>query len=270
MGSKQIRRMCVGLLAIATFIAIENSGRAAKVAWRSNFKRAAQESARVKKPMLLEITADWCGYCHKMLQQTFTNEQVVRHVNGCFIPVSVDADDQKQLVAAIGIEGLPTTVIISPEMKVLKKLTGYHSAAELEKHLGKICRLPRKQVSKRQPARAAVDPKPAPPFQRLCLVSLRDQQKLRSGSTEYSTTYKGAKLVFASAEHQRRFEANPGKYWPAWDGYCAVSGIEEKTKRSGDPQWGAVYRGQMWFFADKTHQQKFLDAPTRFLPKQKP
>ncbi len=41
------------------------------------------------------------------------------------------------------------------------------------------------------------------------------------GSSDYTTTYEGAKYRFSSAKNQKRFEANPNKYVPAYGGYCA-------------------------------------------------
>src|SRR5690606_22480607 len=56
-----------------------------------------------------------------------------------FVPVEVDADKNPRLVEAVGVEGLPTTVIVSPELRVLKKITGYHPPHELNKQLETIC-----------------------------------------------------------------------------------------------------------------------------------
>lgn len=41
------------------------------------------------------------------------------------------------------------------------------------------------------------------------------------GDPGISATHEGATYLFASKEHKRMFEANPGKYLPQFGGYCA-------------------------------------------------
>jgi YHS domain-containing protein len=235
---------------------------AAQVSWRKDFARAAQESAAAQKPILLEITASWCGYCHKMFEQTFTDREIAERVNGCFVPVAIDADHHQKLVNSIGVKGLPTTVILSPELKVMKKITGFQTASALDEVLGQVCTVA-------PPVIAETPPQPVPEAPRLafggrCLVSLRDERQLVAGDAEIAVVHEGQVVRFASAEHRRRFQEDPEKYWPAWNGLCAVSGLEEQVMREGDLRWGAIYQGRVWFFADADRRQKFLDEPARY------
>lgn len=52
----------------------------------------------------------------------------------------------------------------------------------------------------------------------------------------------------------------------ALDGYCPVTLSEEERWQKGDPQWGAIHRGQTFLFATHQHQQKFLADPDRYSP----
>ncbi len=42
-----------------------------------------------------------------------------------------------------------------------------------------------------------------------------------NGSGAFTATYRGATYFFATAEHRKMFEQNPGKYAPQYGGYCA-------------------------------------------------
>ena len=74
---------------------------AQQVKWQPDFARAARLAQRMNKPLLVEVGAEWCGYCAKMQQETLRNVHVADHINACFVPVKVDADAEKKLVAAL-------------------------------------------------------------------------------------------------------------------------------------------------------------------------
>lgn len=120
-----------------------------KITWGTNLRKAAATSKTTKRPLLIKVTASWCGYCQKMKKTTYADDTVVKHVNACFIPVIVDADKHEELVQSLHVEALPTTVIISPDMKILKKIEGYKNAKELNTDLNKVCK--HKQPAVRNP-----------------------------------------------------------------------------------------------------------------------
>ncbi len=43
------------------------------------------------------------------------------------------------------------------------------------------------------------------------------------GSADHSVTYKGAQWLFASPDHRNAFAANPARYAPKYNGFCAVA-----------------------------------------------
>lgn len=261
---KMARTMALCTLVGAGFLLTAERVDAAKVSWRKDFQQAAQESTRNGKPILVEITASWCHYCHKMLENTFTEAAVAEHVNGCFVPVTIDADAQSRLVDSMGVRGLPTTVVISPEMKVLKRITGYQSAEQLQKHLEEICGGHKKQETA-TPAPLVAAPAESPlAFEGTCLVTLRDEQALAAGVEQFAAEYRGHTVRFASEEFQRRFLANPEQYWPMWDGNCVVTAVQERVKRPGLPQYGAIYRGRLWFFADAEQRAHFMQSAAEY------
>ncbi len=62
------------------------------------------------------------------------------------------------------------------------------------------------------------------------LVSYFGDQ-LQKGSKTYATDHQGVRLYFASSENLQRFKNYPDRYWPAFDGWCAISLVYDVLKR---------------------------------------
>jgi len=255
------------MLTMTCLFLITASASGEEIQWRDDFRKAAIESNKTKKPMLVKITAPWCGYCHKMAKTTYKNKTVVQHVNKCFIPVTINADDNKKLVDTIGIKGLPTTVIISPDLDVVKKITGFKTASQLEKQLAGIC--PDVKPVSAEEMQTQFKTKPVSlrktiAFDGICLVSLREDRKIVTGERTHKLSYHNYTLHFASAEKRQKFLAEPEKYWPVLDGHCPVSSMSGNKEQLGNPRWGALYQDRIWFFADEDHRNQFVKAPGQF------
>lgn len=241
-----------------------------EIKWQTNLKRAAQQARVEEKAMLIQIGATWCGFCHKMEKETYRNQKVVKHVNSCFIPIRVDADQNQELVEAIGVSGLPTTVIITPQLKIVKKISGYVAAQEMSKQLNKVCLVsheqkapvrPRQRIQKMSQKQVTSEFA----FKNICLVSMLDDQQLVEGVPSFTSDYKNQKVCFFSAEHKQKFDANPDRYWPAFEGNCRVSQLEKSQLVVGDPHAGGVYREKLVFFTSADERDRFSANPASYL-----
>src|SRR5580658_647702 len=83
------------------------------------FARAAGED----KPILLDIGAVWCHWCHVMDRESYEDPQLAAVINQNFIAVKVDRDERPDVdtryqaaVAAIsGQNGWPLTAVLTPQ-----------------------------------------------------------------------------------------------------------------------------------------------------------
>ena len=240
------------------------------IRWQTNLKQAARQAQAEEKSMLLQIGASWCGFCHKMEKETYKDPKVVKHVNSCFIPIQVDADVSTELVEAIGVSGLPTTVIITPQLKILKKISGYVAAHEMEGHLNNICVAKHEQPAKARSGRVIqkISRKQITPefsFKSICLVSMLDEQMLVEGNPKIYSEYKGRKVCFSSAYHKKQFDSDPDRYWPALEGNCRVSQLEKNQAVEGNPIAGGVYREKLVFFASAENRDRFTSNPSMYI-----
>jgi uncharacterized protein YyaL (SSP411 family) len=77
------------------------------------------------KPILLDIGAVWCHWCHVIDRESYENPEIAKIINGYFVPVKVDRDErpdvdsryQAAISAISGQGGWPLTGFLMPDGK---------------------------------------------------------------------------------------------------------------------------------------------------------
>ncbi len=154
-GVRSLSGLLAFLLVVSVLAVGLNAAPPAGIAWQKDVQTAVRESARQRKPMLVLVDARWCGACQRMLNQTFPTPAVAARISSQFIPVRVDADEQPQLVQSLKVDAMPTLLVISPERRIIARMTGFQSAAQLDGRLAAF--KPAKPVA---PPRTVAPPKP--------------------------------------------------------------------------------------------------------------
>ncbi len=93
------------------------------VHWRPWSAEAFTEAEASGKPVLLDIGAVWCHWCHVMDRESYENEATARIINERYIAVKVDRDErpdvdaryQRHVSALSGQGGWPLTAILTPD-----------------------------------------------------------------------------------------------------------------------------------------------------------
>lgn len=123
------------LLVIAAIHLGGYSLRAGEVEWVADADKAWETMVREKRPLLIYVTMPRCHYCAVMQEQTYRNPQVVQEINKSFVCLTVHGAEARDLVKSLGITIFPTTVVISPEKKVLLQIDGYLPADKFKQRL---------------------------------------------------------------------------------------------------------------------------------------
>lgn len=93
------------------------------VDWYPWCEEAFERARREDKPILLDIGAAWCHWCHVMDHESYDDPEVAAFVNQHFVPVKVDRDErpdvdaryQNAVAALSGQGGWPLTAFLTPE-----------------------------------------------------------------------------------------------------------------------------------------------------------
>ena len=262
-----------------------NSG----VRWQQDVEAGLQTANDSSQLILMKFTADSCVYCKKMERDTFSNPQVAAIVHRSFVPVLVDATKYRSLVEQLKIKGLPTTLVISPDMVILERILGYRSAESLLPELQKIearhapktaNTSPQTHPVPQQPGHSPVtsqapaaantpNVKPVgydgPAFGGLCLSGVRETRSLVSGRPQFACRYRGRVLHFSSDQQMKKFLASPAKYWPEADGGCPVTLATTGQVVEGKLAYAAMYEGRLWLMKDRDAMKTFVASPATYV-----
>ena len=95
------------------------------IQWHEWGDEAFAAAKRENKPMLLDIGAVWCHWCHVMDRESYDDPEVAAIVNEHFVAVKVDRDErpdidsryQAAISAVSGQGGWPLTAFLTPDGK---------------------------------------------------------------------------------------------------------------------------------------------------------
>jgi len=85
----------------------------------------------MEAPVLVDFWADWCAPCKQLLPVL---EKVVQEFQGSVLLAKVNADEQKELAAHLGVRSLPTVKLIV-HGKVAGEFSGVQTEAQVRKFL---------------------------------------------------------------------------------------------------------------------------------------
>src|SRR5580698_7523629 len=95
------------------------------IQWHEWGEEAFAAARRENKPMLLDIGAVWCHWCHVMDRESYDDPEIAAIVNEHFIAMKVDRDErpdidsryQAAVQAVSGQGGWPLTAFLTPDGK---------------------------------------------------------------------------------------------------------------------------------------------------------
>jgi uncharacterized protein YyaL (SSP411 family) len=99
------------------------SARHQPVKWHAWGEAAFERAQAEDKPILLDIGAVWCHWCHVMDRESYENAEIAGLINAHFVAVKVDRDErpdvdaryQAAVSAMSGQGGWPLTAVLTPD-----------------------------------------------------------------------------------------------------------------------------------------------------------
>ncbi len=89
------------------------------VAWQPWTRAAFARAQAERKPVLLSISAAWCGACQEMDRTSYADPIIATLINERFVPIRVDADERPDISERYSLGGWPTTAFLTPHGAIL-------------------------------------------------------------------------------------------------------------------------------------------------------
>lgn len=97
--------------------------------WASVFEKAKTEN----KLVFVDVYTDWCGYCHQLDEEVYTDGAVIDYFSNNFINVKFDAETEfgDPKVRKFNVSGYPTLLFLTPQQELFQTIGGFVPAPTL-------------------------------------------------------------------------------------------------------------------------------------------
>lgn len=139
---------------------ISLSTQAQEIKWMT-FNEAIAAQKKNKKPIFMDVYTAWCGPCKLLDSRTFSNPEVIKHINENYNPVKFNAEGNEEIsfnkmtyknpgykeerknsrnamhefAGFLRIQGYPSMVVLNNKGQVQKTIVGFVTAEELKSDL---------------------------------------------------------------------------------------------------------------------------------------
>ena len=127
----------VGLLASASW--------AADVDWKHNYDDALKQAKTEKKLVVVDVYADWCGWCKKLDKDVYTDKDVQAKISKSFVPVKINPEKSAvnaRVAQNFGVRSLPHILFLDADGKKISEIIGYVPAGDFLKALEQVSPTP--------------------------------------------------------------------------------------------------------------------------------
>ena len=104
--------------------------------WLS-WNQGVAEAAASKRPILVDVYTDWCGWCKRMDRDVYARDDVRDYLKRYFIAVRLNAESadevrwgdrtltSRALAQQLRVSGYPTTIFLRPNGEHIANVPGY-------------------------------------------------------------------------------------------------------------------------------------------------
>jgi thioredoxin-like negative regulator of GroEL len=146
-------------LALVASSAFAGTAEVPSASWRSDVEATFADARASMKPVLVDLYADWCGWCKVLEAQVFSTPEFAEATRGYEL-LRVDVEDGgagTELAARYRAGSLPTLLVLEPTGALVGAIVGYHETAAFIGQIRSAFALHQRVVATFEQARSADD-----------------------------------------------------------------------------------------------------------------
>ncbi len=120
-----------GLAALVVALTLVSQS-ASAVKFHDTVAKAQAEAKQGNKYIIVDLFADWCGWCHRMEREVFPSE-VFQAAAKNYSLLKLDTEDGKEgtkVATDYGVRSLPTFLVLTPDLALVGIVRGYSPAEQ--------------------------------------------------------------------------------------------------------------------------------------------
>jgi thioredoxin-like negative regulator of GroEL len=123
--------LCCAVFALLISCVVAIEARADFPEWNHQFPAALELAKKSGKPILMDFQASWCPPCREMDKDVWPDQQLVEQSKK-FVCISIDADQNKEILAKYNVRILPTILFADSWGNKLTMHEGYMHALQIK------------------------------------------------------------------------------------------------------------------------------------------
>jgi thioredoxin-related protein len=128
---------------VAVILAAPLHAAESRIAWR-DWDTGFKEAQRLRKPVLVDVYTQWCGWCKRMDRDVYSREDVRAYLSKNFVAIKLDAEAPdvahygdreytwRTLAGHFRITGYPTTIFLRSNGDHVVSVPGYVEADKFQ------------------------------------------------------------------------------------------------------------------------------------------
>lgn len=101
--------------------------------FEGTWEQALQKSKAENKPIFVDFSTSWCGWCKRLKRNAFSEKEVGAYFNSNFINMAIDAEkgEGPKLAQKYNVEGFPTLIVVDDMQELMLFSSGYVEKEDL-------------------------------------------------------------------------------------------------------------------------------------------
>jgi len=133
---KSLQKILIAYMAFAAifplllFSAQTGGDNEGEIAWKHSLSEALAQASSGNNLIIVDLVADWCGWCRQMEVQTWSNPKVIQQTQQ-YVFLKLNGEKEKdgiELIEKFRIDGYPTVILLNADGTEFDRFEGFMSA----------------------------------------------------------------------------------------------------------------------------------------------